>query len=202
MDHWDFAGAKIAERKFCGQYIGRHVRVIGLLILLAVLVGAGSSAARARLQRRTSEAQLALRQERGRCAAARTDMAAAEKLRLRMEWQRSLGDVTGQSVRLLSMISTTAPEGVWLSRVQNPDGKPVISVAGLAQDYASLSLFLSTLRASPSVTDVRLTDARTADDKTKRVTFAADMLLVSAEASATPQTASGHAAGADTQRPF
>ena len=180
MKSWDFAGAKIAERKFCRKYIGRQLRAIGLLVLLVVLVAAGSSAGKARLRQRASEAQSMLQRERTRCAVARVDIAAADKLRLRMEWQHSLGNVTGRSVRLLSTISDAAHEGVWLSRIQSSDGKPVIAVEGLAQSYASLSLFLSRLRASPGITDVRLTDARTTNENTKQISFAADMQIASA----------------------
>jgi len=189
MQSWDFAGAKITERKFCRQYLGRQLRAIGFLILVVVLVAAGSSAAKSRFRQRTSEAQSVLLQERRRCAMARADIVAAENAKLQIEWQRGLGDVTGRSLGLLSQICSAAPEGVWLNRVQSSDGKPVISVEGLAQSYGSLSLFLGRLRASTGVTEVRLTDARTANEETKQISFSAEMQVASVEASEAPKAA-------------
>ena len=180
MQTWDFASSKIAERQYCRQHINSRLRAIALILALTTATVAGSFVTRTRIRQRMQTIETRLNSEQGLSSVTRREAALADQSRRELEWQNLLAQSTDRWVSVIGSISSQTSGSVYLSRMLSSESKGLLSLEGTAQSYQSLSLFLTKLRASRGISDVRLTDAKMAvSGDGSQVDFAIDIQMPS-----------------------
>jgi hypothetical protein len=178
MKPWNFASAKIAERRFCRRYINGELRVIAAVFAALLFVSAGLSAARVRINHTTSDARARLLQAQQHRSESRVTMQATEKTARGLEWQDTLADVTGRWIEVLNAVARASRDDIWLTLLQTSSDRPRMIMEGTARSYQSLTLFLDRLRANPDFADITLTDSKASgDDGGTTVSFSLDVHL-------------------------
>jgi len=178
MKPWNFASAKMDERRFCRRYINRELRVIAAVLAALLVVSVGLSAARVRINHTTSGARARLFQAQQHRSESRVIMEAAEKAARGVEWQDTLAQATGRWIEVLNAISRASRDDIWLTLVQTGNDRPRMTIEGTAHSYQSLTLFLERLRVNPEFSDVTLTDTKASgSDRETTVSFSLDVQL-------------------------
>ena len=193
MKPWNFASAKMDERRFCRRYINRELRVIAAVFAAILVVTVGLSSARVRIRHTTSDARARVLQAQQHRSESRVIMEAAEKSARAGEWQDTLADVTGRWIEVLNAISRASRDDIWLTLVQTSNDRPRMTIEGTARSYQSLTLFLERLRANPDFSDVTLIDTKASGgDRETTVSFSLDLQLAFPAATEQPAETPAH----------
>ena len=156
MRPFNLAEERIAERNFCRQHVNRRLKIMVGLVVLTILIGAGSFGRKMSVAGRSTALKTQLADVQSRCLEIKRGMAAVKVRSSERKWQEGLTKTSGQWLEMLSSILRCVPGDAWLERLENSTQSQALIIDGHAASYESLSLFISRLRGIPGFSEVRI----------------------------------------------
>lgn len=182
MRPFNLAEAKITERHYCKLHVNKRLRVIGLLIILIIVVAAGSQAGKMAVRSKASRVKTHLTDWQDRCTQRKQDMSELQTRASQRKWFRQMGAKSNIWLNVLDATLKCVPGDVWLNSIKTSSADYTVDIEGHASSFEAVSVFVNQLRRSEEFSDVRLTGSRTGDTTTIRtVDFTLKLKLKNAE---------------------
>ena len=163
MKPFNLAESKIAERRYCKNYVNRRLRLIALLVIITVVVATVCYGCRISVQSKATKLKLELADVQSRCMRIKEDIAEVKAKSSKRKWQSQLVQGSTRWLGVIDSIFGRVPSDIWLNRIENNEQNSNILIEGQAQSFSSLSTFMDALRSSPKFLEIRLNNTRTMD---------------------------------------
>lgn len=162
MRAFNLAEARIVERNYCQTHINRRLRIIGLLIVSALLVCIASFICKAvfAVETRQTKSKLAHAQEL--CVDSKQKMQILNTRIAERKWQAQLAAESGRWLDVFDSVTARVPNDVWLDSIKNSPAESKLTISGRAASFNSIVTFINTLRCANNFSDVQLESAKAA----------------------------------------
>ncbi len=157
MRAFNLAETRIVERSFCKEQMNRHLRIIAVLVVIMLCVGAASQACKESIRNRATYVKSELAKVQEKCVVikregAHVDISLGEK-----GWQKQLARESKRQLSMLDSVVGCVPGDVWLAKVVNSDKTGGLKIDGRASTFESLNTYITRLRGDSAFKAVRLT---------------------------------------------
>ncbi len=162
MKPFNLAEAKIAERTYCKEQLGRRLKIVALLAILTLGALAVSYGCKVSVRGKASKLRSELADVQGRCITIKKEIAVVEAKSNQRKWQAQLAGSSKRWLGVLNAVLSHVPGDLWLSRLESSESDSSVSIEGQAASFISMSEFIGSIRSSPSFSDVRINSTRVA----------------------------------------
>lgn len=160
MRPFNLAEARILERNYCQEHIGKRLKIIGLMVVLTIVVAGASFVCRTMFSGQIEQTKSRLADVQGSHVRIKREMSIINTKLNERKWQDQL---TGDSNRWLGILDSavgSVPSDVWLDSIKNSAKESNLAIAGRAASFDAVTAFITSLRCRSPFGEVRLESAK------------------------------------------